>query len=76
LTGSSAIAAQRPTLCKPFVKGNTYINGRCNLEDFGTDGSFPVGVLRDDQPMPIGGFYFAYVDVRGNTVEAKGNEDR
>ena len=35
LTGSAAIAAQRPALCKLVVKGKTYINGRCNFEDFG-----------------------------------------
>jgi hypothetical protein len=75
LTGSAAIAAQRPALCKLVVKGKTYINGRCNFEDFGTDGSFAIGVLGDDQRIPIGGFYFAYVDVHGNTAEAKWNED-
>ena len=75
LTGSAALAAQRPALCKPVVKGKTYINGRCNFEDFGTDGSFAIGVLRDDQPIPVGGFYFAYVDVHGNTAEAKWNQD-
>jgi len=74
LTGSAAIAAQRPALCKLVVKGKTYINGRCNFEDFG-DGSFAIGVLGDDQPIPAGGFYFAYVDVHGNTAEAKWNED-
>ncbi len=76
LTGSTAIAAQRPALCKLVVKGKTYINGRCNFEDFGTDGSFAIGVLRDDQRIPTGGFYFAYVDVHGDTAEAKWNEDR
>ena len=75
LTGSAAIAAQRPALCKLVVKGKTYINGRCNFEDFG-DGSFAIGVLRDDRRIPVGGFYFAYVDVHGNTAEAKWNEDR
>ena len=75
LTGSAAIAAQRPALCKLVVKGKTYINGRCNFEDFGADGSFAIGVLGDDQPIPVGGFYFAYVDVHGNTAEAKWNED-
>ena len=74
LMGSAAIAAQRPALCKLVVKGKTYINGRCNFEDFG-EGSFAIGVLGDDQPIPIGGFYFAYVDVHGNTAEAKWNED-
>ena len=44
LTGSAAIAAQRPALCKLVVKGKTYINGWCNFEDFG-DGSFAIGVL-------------------------------
>ena len=75
LTGSAAIAAQRPALCKLVVKGKTYIDGRCNFEDFGADGSFAIGVLGDDQPIPVGGFYFAYVDVHGNTAEAKWNED-
>ena len=76
LMGSAAIAVQRPALCKLVVKGKTYINGRCNFEDFG-DGSFAIGVLRDGQSIPIGGFYFAYViDVHGNTAEAKWNEDR
>ena len=75
LTGSAAIAAQRPALCKLVVKGKTYINGRCNFEDF-RDGSFAIGVLGDDRQILIGGFYFAYVDVHGNTAEAKWNEDR
>ena len=35
LPGSAAIAAQRPGLCKPVVKGKTYINGRCNFELIG-----------------------------------------
>jgi hypothetical protein len=35
LPGSAAIAAQRPALCKPVVKGKTYINGRCNFELIG-----------------------------------------
>ena len=35
LTGSAAIAAQRPALCKLVVKGKTYINGRCNFELIG-----------------------------------------
>jgi hypothetical protein len=75
LMGSAAIAAQRPALCKLVVKGKTYINGRCNFEDFG-EGDFAIGVLRDHQRIPGGGFYFAYViDVRGNTAEAKWNED-
>src|SRR6476660_318770 len=74
LTGSAAIAAQRPAQCKLVVKGKTYIDGRCNFEDFG-DGSFAIGVLRDDQRIPVGGFYFAYVDVHGNKAEAKWNED-
>src|SRR6476659_5116862 len=69
LTGSAAVAEQRPALCKLVVNGKTYINGRCNFEDFG-DGSFAIGVLGDDQPIPAGGFYFAYVDVHGNTAEA------
>lgn len=76
LTGSAAIAAQRPAQCKLVVKGKTYINGRCNFEDFGADGSFAIGVLGDDQPIPKGGFYFAYVDVHGNTAQAKWNENR
>jgi hypothetical protein len=76
LAGSTAIAAQRPAQCKLVVKGKTYINGRCNFESFGTDGSFAIGVLGDDQPIPKGGFYFAYVDVDGNTAEGKWNEDR
>ena len=74
LTGSAAVAEQRPALCKLVVNGKTYINGRCNFEDFG-DGSFAIGVLRDDQQIPVGGFYFAYVDVHGSTAEAKWNED-
>ena len=74
LTGNASIAAQRPALCKLVVKGKTYIDGRCNFEDFGA-GSFAIGVLRDDQPIPAEGFYFAYVDVHGNTAEAKWNED-
>jgi hypothetical protein len=75
LMGSAAIAAQRPALCKLVVKGKTYINGRCNFEDFG-EGDFAIGVLRDHQRIPGGGFYFAYViDVHGNTAEAKWNED-
>lgn len=73
---SAAIAAQRPALCKLVVKGKTYIDGRCNFEDFGQDGSFAIGVLRDDQRIPAGGFHFAYVDVHGNTAEARWNEDR
>jgi hypothetical protein len=76
LTGSVAIAAQRPALCKLVVKGNAYINGRCNFEDFGDGGSFAIGVLGDNQKIPKGGFYFAYVDVHGNTAEGKWNEDR
>ena len=48
LIGSAAIAAQRPALCKLVVKGKTYINGRCNFEDFG-EGDFAIGVLRDHQ---------------------------
>jgi hypothetical protein len=75
LTGSAAVAAQRPAMCKLVVKGKTYINGRCNFESFG-EGSFAIGVLRDDQRIPAGGFYFAYVDVHGNTAEAKWNEDK
>ncbi len=74
-TGSVAIAGQRPALCKLVVRGMTYIDGRCNFEDFGAGGSFAIGVLGDDQPIPVGGFYFAYVDVHGNTAEAKWNED-
>jgi hypothetical protein len=75
LMGSAAIAAQRPALCKLVVKGKTYIDGRCNFEDFG-EGDFAIGVLRDHQRIPGGGFYFAYViDVHGNTAEAKWNED-
>ena len=75
LTSSAAIAAQRTAVCKLVVEGRTYINGRCNFESFGADGSFAIGVLRDDQPIPRGGFYFAYVDVHGNTADAKWNED-
>ncbi len=74
LTGSAATAAQRTVFCKLVVKGKTYINGRCNFESFG-EGSFAIGVLRDEQPVPAKGFYFAYVDVNGNTAEAKWNED-
>jgi hypothetical protein len=74
LTGSAALAAQRTVQCKLVVEGKTYINGRCVFEDFG-EGSFAIGVLRDDQPIPPGGFYFAYVDVHGNTAEAKWNAD-
>jgi hypothetical protein len=75
LTGSAAVAAQRMVQCKLVVEGKTYINGRCNFEDFG-EGSFAIGVLGDNQPTPPGGFYFAYViDVHGNTAEAKWNED-
>ena len=76
LTGSAAMAEQRPALCKLVVKGKTYINGRCNFESLGADGSFAIGVLGDDQPIPREGFYFAYVDVHGNTADAKWNEDR
>jgi hypothetical protein len=75
LTGSAAVAAQRPALCKLVVRGKTYIDGRCSFEDLGPGGSFAIGVLGDDQPIPAGGFYFAYVDVHGNTAEAKWNED-
>lgn len=73
-TGSAAIAAQRSVQCKLVVNGKTYINGRCNFEDFG-EGSFAIGVLGDNQPVPAGGFYFVYVNVDGNTAEAKWNED-
>ena len=75
LTGSAANAADRWAQCELVVKGKTYINGRCNVEDMG-EGSFALGVLRDDQPIPRKGFYFAYVDVNGDTAEAKWNEDR
>jgi hypothetical protein len=75
LTGSAAVAADRWAQCTLVVKGKTYIDGRCNVEDMG-EGSFAVGVLRDDQPVPRKGFYFAYVDVDGDTAEAKWNEDR
>ena len=74
LTGNAAGAAQWPAKCKLVVDGKTYIDGRCNFEDFG-DGSFAIGVLGDDEPIPAGGFYFAYVDVHGNTAEARWNED-
>jgi hypothetical protein len=74
LSGTTATAAQRLVQCKLVVNGKTYIKGRCNFEDFG-EGSFAIGVLRDDQPIPKKGFYFAYVDVHGNTAEAKWNED-
>jgi hypothetical protein len=74
-TGSAANAGDRWAQCELMVKGKTYINGRCNVEDMG-EGSFALGVLRDDQPIPRKGFYFAYVDVNGDTAEAKWNEDR
>jgi hypothetical protein len=75
LMGSAAVAADRWARCTLAVKGKTFINGRCNVEDMG-EGSFAVGVLRDDQAIPRKGFYFAYVDVNGDTAEAKWNEDR
>ena len=76
LTGSAAIAAQRPALCKLVVKGKTYINGRCNFEDFRDKEHSPSAFLGVVDESPSGGFYFAYVDVHGNTAEAKWNEDR
>ena len=75
LTGSLANAADRWAQCELMVKDRTYIHGRCNVEDMG-EGSFALGVLRDDQPIPRKGFYFAYDDVSGDTAEAKWNEDR
>ena len=74
LTWSAVNAAQRQVQCKLVVNGKTYINGPCNFEA-DPDGSFRIGVLRDDQKIPAKGFYFAYVNVSGNTAQAKWNED-
>ena len=65
LTGSAAIAAQRPALCKLVVKGKTYINGLCDFEVIDPDGSFTI----------TGKVHFAYVMVKGNAADATWNRD-
>lgn len=62
--GGSAEGASRRAQCKLVVKGKTYIDGPCDFEQFGGDGSFRIN----------GGAYFAYVNVSGNSADASWNE--